>query len=312
MSSTSTSYKLSDADCKKGQVTQRLPIPYAVSKNGLLMSTSRETIKIKMPEGESKQSLKGDGADGEEYMKHLMSFFQFIEKKGYKKDLKAATKVTLSVTTALEKLAKAQTRDKNPAKAKRLTKIEAAKVRLINAKVVESMLVCLAYDLFRKLLRDEPKIQWDQIVTDIHTKTPWEDIKGVKHNSIRGKSHQFLTDCIEFHKLTVFTIDAVERLRYYLMCSIKKPVRWTIRMHISRKGGTQQVLRDSPYHQEQPLGCHHHGDGQCSIHGGNSCEYYLVTPPSCVEEPVQPDAQDSPRVTSRDAPGPQEYYEALH
>ncbi len=71
MSSTPTSYKLSDADCKKGQVTQRLPIPYSVSKNGLLMSTLRETLKIKTPEGESKQSLLGNGVDGEEYVKYL-------------------------------------------------------------------------------------------------------------------------------------------------------------------------------------------------------------------------------------------------
>ena len=87
------------------------------------------------------------------------------------------------------------------------------------------MLACLAYDLFCKLLRDKPKIQWDQIVTDMHTKNPWEDIKGVKHNSLCGKLQQSLMDCIEFHKLTVFTIDAVGRLRYYLMCSVKKSVR---------------------------------------------------------------------------------------
>jgi hypothetical protein len=74
MSFTPTSQELSNAECKKGQVTQRPPIPYAVSKNGLLLSTSRETIKIKMPEGESKQTLLGNGADGEEYVKHLMSF----------------------------------------------------------------------------------------------------------------------------------------------------------------------------------------------------------------------------------------------
>jgi hypothetical protein len=120
----------------------------------------------------------------------------------------------LSKTTALKKLAKAQTREKDPAKAKRLTKVEAAKVRLINAKVVESTLACLAYDLFCKLLRDEPKIQWDRIVTEMHTKNPWEDIKGAKHNGLHGKSHQSLTDCIEFHKLTVFTVDAAERLKY--------------------------------------------------------------------------------------------------
>jgi hypothetical protein len=68
------SYELSNADCEKGQVTQRPPIPYAVSKNGLLMRTLQETVKIKMPKGESKQSLLGNGADGEEYVKHLMSF----------------------------------------------------------------------------------------------------------------------------------------------------------------------------------------------------------------------------------------------
>jgi hypothetical protein len=148
-----------------------------------------------------------------------------MEKKGYEADLEAASKVTLSATTALKKLAKAQAGEKDPAKAKRLTKVEAAKVRLINAKVAESTLVCLAYDLFCKFLRDKPKIQWDCIVTDMHTKNPWEDIKGVKHNSLRGNSQQSLTDCIEFHKLTVFTVNAEKRLKYYLMCSIKKPIR---------------------------------------------------------------------------------------
>jgi hypothetical protein len=153
------SHELSNAECKKGQVTQRPPIQYTVSKNGLLLSTSRETIKIKTPEGESKQTLLGNGADGEEYVKHHMSFSQFMEKKGYKADLKVASKVTLSMTTALKKLVNAQTGEKDPAKAKRLTKVEAAKVRLINAKVAESTLACLAYDLFRKLLRDEPEIR---------------------------------------------------------------------------------------------------------------------------------------------------------
>jgi hypothetical protein len=169
MSSTLTSYELSDADCKKGHVTQRPLIPYAVPKNGLLVSTLQETVKIKMPKGESKQSLLGNGADREEYVKHLMSFSRFMEKKRYEADLEAASKVTLSTTTALKKLAKAQPGEKDPAKAKKLTKVEAAKVRLINAKVAESTLACLAYDLFRKLLRDEPKIQWDRIMTDMHT-----------------------------------------------------------------------------------------------------------------------------------------------
>jgi hypothetical protein len=182
-----------------------------------------------------------------------MSFFQFMEKKGYKADLEAAAKVTLSMTTALKKLAKAQHGEKDPAKAKRLTKVEAAKVRLINTKVVESTLACLAYDLFCKLLRGKPKIQWDCIVTEMHTKSPWEDIKGAKHNGLRGKTHQSLTDCIEFHMLTVFTVDAAERLKYYLMCSVKKPVRWTIQMHISCIEALNKYLGILPTMKNSPL-----------------------------------------------------------
>jgi hypothetical protein len=90
-------------------------------------------------------------------------------------------------------------------------------------------------------------------VTDMHTKNPGEDIKGVKHNSLHGKSQQSLTDCSKFHKLTVFTIDAAERRRYYLMCSVKKPVRWTIRMHISRMEVLNKYLGILPTIKNSPL-----------------------------------------------------------
>ncbi len=159
----------------------------------------------------------------------------------------------MSATTALKKLSKAQQGEKDPAKSERLTRVKAAKIRLIKAKVAESTLVCLAYDLFCELLRDKPKIQWDWIVTDMHTKNPWEDVKGVKHNSLRGKLQQSLMDCIEFHKLTVFTVDAAERLRYYLMCSLKKPVRWTIHMHISQMEVLNKYLGILPTIKNSPL-----------------------------------------------------------
>ena len=37
-----------------------------------------------------------------------------------------------------------------------------------------------------------------------------------------------LIECIEFHKVTFFGVDAAERLKYYLMCSVKKPMKWSI------------------------------------------------------------------------------------
>ena len=46
----------------------------------------------------------------------------------------------------------------------------------------------LVYDLVRKTLKDDPELQWDRIVEDMHTKDPWEDLRGVKHDGLRRKS----------------------------------------------------------------------------------------------------------------------------
>jgi hypothetical protein len=62
----------------------------------------------------------------------------------------------------------------NQAKAKRLAEVKAAEKELTAAKVVKSTILCLTYDLFSKLTKDEnPEIQWDRIVVDMYSKNPW-------------------------------------------------------------------------------------------------------------------------------------------
>ena len=52
---------------------------------------------------------------------------------------------------------------------------------LKKAKAHETTEVGLVYDLFRKTLKEDPELQWDRIVDDMHAKDPWEDLRGVKH-----------------------------------------------------------------------------------------------------------------------------------
>jgi len=73
MSSTPTS-DLSDADCEWGHVSQRPPILYAPSKEETAMKASRETIKMKTPEGEVKVAILGDSPGAEEYLQHINNF----------------------------------------------------------------------------------------------------------------------------------------------------------------------------------------------------------------------------------------------
>ena len=148
MSSILASVKLNDSECEKGHVTQRPPILNAVSKAGLVMITTRGTVKIKTTEGEHKQAILGDGADGEEYIKHLMSFNRLMEKKEHKADLAEAAKAILKASLTLKKHLKVPKGGNDTDYATRLIKVKAAKRELTAAKVVESTITCLAYDLF--------------------------------------------------------------------------------------------------------------------------------------------------------------------
>jgi hypothetical protein len=47
------------------------------------------------------------------------------------------------------------------------------------------------------------------------------------------KSCLSLWECIDFHKLTIYSIDAVERQRFYMLCNLKKPTKSSIRAHMT-------------------------------------------------------------------------------
>jgi hypothetical protein len=79
------------------------------------MMTTRETVKMKTPEGEHKQAIIGNGADAEEYVKHLMSFDQLMEKKGHRADLTDAAKAVLKAGLTLKKHIKVPKGEKDPA-----------------------------------------------------------------------------------------------------------------------------------------------------------------------------------------------------
>jgi hypothetical protein len=162
------------------------------------MMTTRGTVKMKTSEGEHKQAILGNGADGEEYVKHLMSFDRHMEKKEYRADLADVAKAVLKAGMTLKKHTKVPKEENDLDKAIRLTKVKAAERELSTAKFIERTIVCLAYDLFCKLTKDDPEIQWDRKVADIHTKNPWLDLRGVKHHGLHKKSNQSLIFSVFF------------------------------------------------------------------------------------------------------------------
>jgi len=225
--------ELKDQEYKKGQLTQRPPISYATPKAETSLKASRETVKVKTPEGEVKMAVLGDSPGPEEYLQHHNVFLQMLVRKKWVDELAKLTKAVDTAAALAGKLMKIRDEETETEMAQRVSWWEAAEAEITKAQAQESTKVGLVYNLFCKTLKEDPELQWNRIVDDMHAKDPWEDLRGAKHDGLRRKLVKSLSDCIDFHKLTVYSIDAAERQRFYMMCNLKKPAKSSIRAHVT-------------------------------------------------------------------------------
>jgi hypothetical protein len=176
-----------------------------------------------------------------------------LARKKLADDLQKCAKAVVTATVAVRKYSKGPNGEKTSEKAQRLSLLEPAERELVTSDVAEAVKVTSVYELFRKRLKEDPELQWDRIMEDMHTKDPWEDLKGVKHEGIRRKWCLSLWECINFHKLTVYSIDAAERQRFYMLCNLKKPTKSSIRAHVTRMETLNKYIGLLPTIKNSPM-----------------------------------------------------------
>ncbi len=147
--------------------------------------------------------------------------------------LDAATVEQKKLLEEFKKLSKAPKKEVAENKAVREVELAATKVKLVEATAIHAIAFQVCYDLFPKLLADDPRDQWDRIIKEVHKSDPWTSLDGHKNNGLRMKTSESLEDCITFHKRTVFLLDATERQKSYMMGSPKKPHKMPIKGHAS-------------------------------------------------------------------------------
>jgi hypothetical protein len=59
-------------------------------------------------------------------------------------------------------------------------------------------------------------------------------------------------DCLELHKITVFSADAAKRQRFYIQQAVRKPQRATVRQHILQMGVLNEYVRYLPRLKDSP------------------------------------------------------------
>jgi hypothetical protein len=61
-----------------------------------------------------------------------------------------------------------------------------------------------------------------------------------------------MPECIDFHKLTIYSIDAAERQRFYMLYNLKKPTKSSIRAHVTRMETLNKYIGFLPMIKNSP------------------------------------------------------------
>ena len=135
----------------------------------------------------------------------------------------------------VKKFSKVPKREIMEEKAEQELEATAANLRFTEAKVEYCSMSGACYNLFCQLLAaEEPQVQWNSIVAEVHNKDPWVGLDSVKQKKNCMKTFRLLEDCMVFHKLRVFNCDVAEHQTAYMIGSLKKPHQMTIQNHMSR------------------------------------------------------------------------------
>jgi hypothetical protein len=76
---------------------------------------------------------------------------------------------------------------------------------------------------YSNLLSHESKYPWNKIISKQTESNPYVNLQGDTLEGPRRMSHQSFHDCVMFHLLTTFPINAAEQEKYYITNVLKKP-----------------------------------------------------------------------------------------
>jgi hypothetical protein len=108
-------------------------------------------------------------------------------------------------------------------KASFLSDLEKAKQAQRIAKGAKTAAANKMFAFYSNLLSPESKYTWNKIVSEQTESNPYVNLQGDLLQGPRGMSRQSFHDCMMFHLLTAFPINAAEQEKYYIMNVLKKP-----------------------------------------------------------------------------------------
>ncbi len=117
---------------------------------------------------------------------------------------------------------------------------------LQEAQKAHNKAITKSYKQLRNLLSSNARSQWDCVCREMHERDSWAAVNGQKTKGRRPRMWTSFLDCLELHKLMVFSADAAKRQRFYIQQAVRKPQRATVRQHISCMGVLNDYVKHLP------------------------------------------------------------------
>jgi hypothetical protein len=229
---------LKDAKCKKGQLSQWPPISYVPVVDAVMPKEEPTELKVKLPD-DSHISLPiffyGNNKD---FIMHIVAVLCIIDQKGLPKKCWVFAKAVAKQQEALKNLQEpVESRDIVSTSidiTARKVEIEQTQQMLQEAQMAHDKSVAESYEQLRNLLSGDAQSQWDCIFREMHEHNLWALVNGQVTEGRHPQMWMSFLDCLELHKLTVFSADAAEKQQFYIQQAVRKPQRATVQQHISQ------------------------------------------------------------------------------
>jgi hypothetical protein len=203
-----------------------------------------QVFKIKLPDVSHLSMPIYSRGNNAEYLAHIVAVLQVIEQKGLPKKCQVLSKAVARRSKALKNLQEAAESRDTVLTSVDITactvEIEQTNQMLQETQKAHDKAIAKFYKQLRNLLSGNAQSQWDCVYRKMNERDSWAAVNG----QMTKQTWMSFLDCLELHKLTVFSADAAERQRFYIQQVVCKPQRATVRQHISRMG----VLNDYAKH----------------------------------------------------------------
>ncbi len=173
---------LKDAECKKGQLSHRPPIPYIPMVDIVTPKEDSQVFKIKFPNASHLSMPIYSRGNNEKYLAYIVVVLQVIDQKGLPKKCQVLAKAVAIRSKVLKNLQEAaESRDTVLTSADvtaHKVEIEQTSQMLQEAQKAHDKAIAKLYEQLRNLLSSNAQSQWDRICREMHERDLWAAVNG--------------------------------------------------------------------------------------------------------------------------------------